>query len=467
MSISFRPRLPKQARAGPEAVAAQVCDYTKHRNALGAQRLLIFAAALVLQAFYVGAEYVAVSVVLIIISEAFDGRTFQQARSLRTNHPATVRAVLRRVHMGVLHSSLMISFFALSIALAASGGNSFVAMLYLLAVAVFAAMTAHQLGSVMAIRLVIYSITGLAIPFVDVLTAESLFNQNAWFNFLISLFAFYFIVDASVIGLRYHRANRRQLAQLRAENARAVKALDEKARVLSCVKEELYAPLISLRASLDRAETFGPMTDDAMQALATAQRTAARLTTRIDEILEFHECAMNEMSFDFCDVQLARLIAGIVTDARSYALAQGITLKMMPVDMDIIVRADPMRLEQVITDILANAIRLSDRGSEVILRVDATLGHVRIRVSDQGRASVPENRTRALDALTHVPTAEPLYMDGQRPRPNISEQIIEAHGGLMGVEPSEAGGTAFYVQLTRVSPPSPHPMSQPDIVGDS
>jgi signal transduction histidine kinase len=310
MSVSFKSGLLEQGSANPEVVAAHLRAYAERHRMLGAKRLLIFAVALVLQAFFVGEEYVAVSTILIVLSEAFDSRTAKHAVSLRADLPASVRAVLRRVHMGVLYSSLMISFFALSIAFAAAGGNSFIAMLYLLAAAVFAAMNTHQLSSALVIRLCVYGVAALVIPFADVLLAEGLFGQTAWLTFLTSLFVFYFIIDGSMIGLRYYRTNSQQLAQLRAENARTIKALDEKAQVLSMLREEVRTSLTSIRASLNVAGMLGPMPQNAIQALNTTQRDAARLTTQIDELLDFHEVEMNEMTFDFCDVQLARLIAG-------------------------------------------------------------------------------------------------------------------------------------------------------------
>ena len=464
MSISFKSGLLEQASADPEVVAAHLRAYAERHRMLGAKRLLIFAVALVLQAFFVGEEYIAVSTILIVISEAFDSRTATQAGSLRADLPASIRAVLRRVHMGVLYSSLMISFFALSIAFSAAGGNSFIAMHYLLAAAVFAGMNTHQLSSALVIRLCVYGVAALTIPFSDVLPAEDLFGQQAWLTFLISLFAFYFIIDGSMIGLRYYRTNSRQLAQLRAENARSIKALDEKAQVLSILREEVRTSLASIHTSLDAAETLGPMPQDALQAFTTAQRDAARLTTQIDELLDFHEFEMNEMTFDFCDIQLARLIAGAVTDARSHAQPHGIALKMLPVDTDILLRADPMRLEQVITDLLANAVRLSDRGSEVTLQVTATPKEARISVCYKGGEMATANHTRAFETSGQLQTLKPRQMETQKPRLKVSKQIIEAHGGLLGFEPHETGGAVFHVQLNRVSPPPPHPINHPDAV---
>ncbi len=457
MSILFRPRILARACAEHDAAAARLHAYAERQTSLGARRLLFFAVALVLLAFYVGSEYVAVSTILIIISEAFDGRTSRQARNLRDDNRPSIRIVLRRIHMGVLYSSLMISFFALSIAFAASGGNSFIATLYILAAAVFTATNAHQLLSALVIQLFFYGMTALAIPFADVLSSEGLSDQNAWLVFFTSLFAFYFVVDASNMYRRYDRDNRCQLAQLRSEKARAVRALDDTAHALSIVRNEVRAPLTSIRTSLGMASASGPLPKVAMQALTTAQRNTARLATQVDELLDSHAFKIDEMTFDFRDVQLARLVAAAVTNARSSARAHGSTLKMLPVDTDIIVRADPRQLEQMITELLYHAVSLSTRGSEVSMCVAATPEHVRINISDQGEEMDTAYRTPEFTISRQLQSVAPRPKEGKSSRLAVYKQIIEAHGGLLGMDYRKRGGIEFYVQLIRVLPSSPAP----------
>jgi signal transduction histidine kinase len=230
------------------------------------------------------------------------------------------------------------------------------------------------------IRLVTYGATFLAIPLSAVISAGTVFDYEAWLAFFTSLFVLYFIVDCYVIGLRYYRINRRQLYQLRAENARANKALDAKTEFLSTVSHELRTPLTSIRASLDMAlaGAFGPLPEKSTQVLGIAQRNTAKLSTLIDELLDLQKIEVGKMNFDFCDVQLASLISDAVADNQSYAQELDVTLKMLPVDTDLFVRADPMRLEQVITNLLSNAAKFSNPGSQVTLGVSATPKQVRI-----------------------------------------------------------------------------------------
>jgi signal transduction histidine kinase len=419
---------------------------------LGAQRLLIFAVALVLQAYFIEVEYVAISVVLIIIAEVFDARTFAQARALRTGDAVALRAILRRMHMGAAYGAGVVSFLSLSIAMGQTGMNFFIPMFFLLAAALFAAMNNHQLLSALVIRMIIYGATFLAIPLLGVISTQHSFGHEAWLHLFTSLFVIYFIADCSAIGMRYYRTNRRQLAQLRLENARANKALDAKTEFLSTVSHELRTPLTSIRASVDlaMAGALGPMPEKSTQVLGIAQRNAVRLSALIDELLDLQKIEVGKMKFDFCDVQLAGLVADAVNDNRSYASELDMTLKVLPVDTDINVRADPMRLEQVITNLLSNAAKFSDPGSEITLAVTATDDQVRISVSDHGMGVDSADHDRIFDSFSQLDNSNIRKVNGTGLGLNISKRIVEAHGGLINFEPNEGGGTVFYVELARL-----------------
>lgn len=454
MSIFLRSGLTGRASADPESTVAQIHDYAKRGLALGAQRLMIFAAALLLQAVYISAVFAAISLILIVIAEVFDRWTFIQACKLRGEDTSGLRRILRRIHIGALYGACVVSFFALSVAVLQADTNTFVPMFFLVAAAVFAAMNNHQLISVLVIRLAVYSVTFLTIPLMDLVVAGAAASQEIWLNFFTSLFVLYFILDCSTIGLRYYRTNRSQLVQLRIENQRARDALASKTEFLSTISHELRTPLTSIRASLDMAlaGAFGPMPEKSSQVLGIAQRNATRLSKLIDELLDLQKIEVGKMKFDYCETQLASLISTAVADNRAYAQGLDISLKMLPVDTDLYVRADPMRLEQVITNLLSNAAKFSDPGSEVTLGVTATPEHVRISVSDQGIGVDPADKSRIFDSFSQLDNSDTRRFTGTGLGLNISKRIIEAHGGTIDFEPNEGKGTVFFVDLARIMP---------------
>lgn len=451
-----------------EAIVAQMHDYAERGLALGHQRLLIFAAALVLQTLYLGATFGAISLTLILLAEVFDGRSYGLARRVRAQDPAHVRFVLRRLHVGALFSSGVVSFFALSLAFAPTGTPYLLPMFFLICAAVFAAMNTHQLVSVLAIRLVAYGAAFIAIPLLDLLPAQGGPTQGTWINLLTSLLVLYFIIDGSNVGLRYYQTNRRHLTQLTLENNRAKAALAAKTAFLSTVSHELRTPLTSIRASLDMAlaGAFGPMELRSSQVLGIAQRNAHRLATLIDELLDLQQVEAGKMKYDYCDVSLAGLLGDAVVDNNAYARELEVTLSLRPVAKDIYLRADPMRLEQVVTNLLSNAAKFSDAGSTVVISATATTDRVRISVADQGAGVAPADRTRIFDSFSQLDNTDSRKFSGTGLGLNISKQIIEAHGGVIDFEPNEGGGTVFFVDLARITPQglAGGPRSAPQVV---
>lgn len=451
MTIFFKPSLSGQASADPAATVAHIHEYAKRGLALGGQRMLIFTTALLLQAFYISVIFATISAVLIAAAETFDKQTFTQARRLPVDDPAMLRTVLRRIHIGACFGACVVSFFALSASFAQSGTQYIMPMFFLVGAAVFATINNHQLVTALVIKLVIYGATFLAIPLLELIASGASPGHETWLNFLTSLFVLYFVADCSAIGLRYYRTSIRQLEQLKIENARANAALAAKTEFLSTVSHELRTPLTSIRASLDMAMSgaFGPMPATSNKVLVIAQRNSHRLSALIDELLDLQKIEVGMMKFDFSDVQLSKLISDTVSDNRSYAQELEVSLTMLPVDTDIYVHADPMRLEQVVTNLLSNAAKFSDPGSEVSLGVIATHEGVRIEVSDRGIGIDPADHGRIFDSFSQLDNTDIRKVNGTGLGLNISKRIVEAHGGKIGFEPNIGGGTVFFVELSR------------------
>jgi signal transduction histidine kinase len=450
----FKSKLGEQAFANPDETIVRINDYTERGLALGPQRILFFAAALVLQAFYLNIFFVAISTILIIVAEIFDVRTFKQAREVSIADVKGLKRTLRRIHVGALYGSCVIGFFVLSVAFSKADTTLLMPMLFLFAAAVFAATQSQFLTSAMAIRLIVYATTFIAIPLIDLITSGAGAHNEELLNVITSMFVLAFVLKFFFIWLRSHRINNQLLEKLRIENKNVSTALAAKTEFLSTASHELRTPLTSIRASLDMALAgpLGPLPPKATQILVIAQRNAVRLSKLIDELLDLQKIEVGMMKFDFCDIQLTDLLSDTVTDNRSYADELGVTLAMLPSDASILVHADPMRLEQVITNLLSNAAKFSDPGSVVTLNAVATDTLVRINVCDQGVGVDPADRTRIFDSFSQLDNSDIRKVNGTGLGLNISKRIVEAHGGVIDFEPNEKHGTTFFVELERLHP---------------
>lgn len=452
MRLFFKSGLVDQNSPHTDVTIAQVRDYAERSQHLNLRRLMIFAVATVLQSLVIGQAFALIAIVLVGLAEIYDRRTFEIARKMGDADTSRLGPVLRRIHIGTIYGAGVVSYFTLTVAFAPGDTQLFMAMCFLIAAALFTAMNNHQLVSVLVIRLAIYSATYLSVPLLAlIMSAPEAVGVNL-INLCISLFVLYFILDSSVIGLRYYRTNKRQLDQLRHENRRANTALAAKTEFLSTVSHELRTPLTSIRGALDMAVggALGRMPDKSHLALGIAKRNASRLSKLIDELLDLQKMEVGKMQFDFCTVQLASLVADAIADNHAYAQELDITLKMLPVDTSLFVRADPMRLEQVITNLLSNAAKFSPPGSEVILSVSSTEQGVRISVSDTGAGIAPADRVRIFDSFSQLDNSDVRKINGTGLGLNISKRIVLAHGGHIDFAPNETQGTIFFVDLARL-----------------
>ncbi len=453
MRIFSRPGTGDRPGHDPETTVMQMQDYAARGMTLWPQRLLIYAAALVLNVFYRGLAFAAVCMILILLGEMFDARSFVLARRARADELAALRATLRRIHIGAFYGATVISFLVISLAMAGDGASPFMPMMLLFSAAVFAAMNTHQLLGALLIRLTVYGITFVLVPLLGLFFSGTAPTLETGLYLLTSLLMLYFIADCSVIGLRYYRANRGQMAQLRVENTRANAALASKTEFLATVSHELRTPLTSVRASLDIAMggALGALPERTAQLLSIAQRNANRLGKLIDELLDLQKMDVGMMRFEFRTVQLAPLLSDALADNSAYAQDLDVRLKMLPVDTDIHMRADAMRLEQVITNLLSNAAKFSPAGSEVILAVTATQTQVRISVIDNGAGIDPADRARVFDSFSQLNSGDIRKVGGTGLGLSISRRIIEAHGGIIDFAANPRGGTIFFVELARTA----------------
>ncbi len=115
------------------------------------------------------------------------------------------------------------------------------------------------------------------------------------------------------------------------------------------------------------------------------------------------------------------------------------TLPMFPVD--------PVLIDQVVSNLLENAVRFSPAGGEVVISVAPWRSAVQVRVADQGPGIAAEDRDRVFEAFTQLGAAAPGCGGGSGLGLAISRAIVLAHGGRIWIEGAPGGGTAVVFEL--------------------
>jgi PAS domain S-box-containing protein len=239
---------------------------------------------------------------------------------------------------------------------------------------------------------------------------------------------------------------------LREANAR----MDE---FLHTATHELKTPVTALQANVQLSAP--PQTGRAMaealqvpvQLLARNQQQVRRLTRLVDELVDAARIQAGKLEIRPAPCDLAEIVWETVTEQRAVRPERTIHLtSAVPEGQPVPVEADADRVGQVLTNFLTNALKYSSEESpvEVVLRVEGSVaGDVaRVSVRDHGPGIPTEEQVRVWERGHRVPGIEASSEGvGLGLGLHISREIVERHGGKVGVESVVGEGSTFWFSL--------------------
>jgi signal transduction histidine kinase len=230
---------------------------------------------------------------------------------------------------------------------------------------------------------------------------------------------------------------------------------------LGGVAHDLRNPLLTLRLTLAVVHNDdGPLPPEPAirQAFARTERQLGRLERMIHDFLDSAriESGALELQLEVCDMR--DLIPQVVDLFQSTSAAH--QLKSEAPSDPVHVRCDPLRIEQVLINLVSNAIKYSPSGGEVAVRVTREENHVRVAVCDQG-IGVEEADRVAIFRPFGRSGASRETIPGVGLGLYVARRIAEAHGGSLDLESAPGRGSTFALRLPLVAaaPPATTPRS--------
>lgn len=224
---------------------------------------------------------------------------------------------------------------------------------------------------------------------------------------------------------------------------------DQQRRNLTAdVAHELRTPLHIIQGNLEGIldGVYEPTTEH-INATLDETRTLARL---VDDLRTLSLAEAGQLPLTWEPIDVAELLADVSTSFSGQAEAAGIDLRVETEGdpSDLTVSGDVGRLDQVLSNLLANALRYTPAGGVVALQAQPTDSGVRIVVRDTGEGILPENLPYIFDR----------FWRGDRSRSHagragsglglaIARQLVQAHDGRISVESKPEQGTAFTIEL--------------------
>ncbi|HQU92224.1 MAG TPA: ATP-binding protein [Pyrinomonadaceae bacterium] len=216
---------------------------------------------------------------------------------------------------------------------------------------------------------------------------------------------------------------------------------------LSNISHELRTPLTSIMAFVETLEDGA--IDDAennRRFLTVIRRNAERMHVLIADILELSLIESGNVSIDKGDVRLAHLIDEIF-DSLSTKADQREILLLHQVDPDARVFADHGRLEQMLTNLIDNAIKFNRASGTVEVTLRQTPGRSTISVFDTGEGIMAEHLNRIFERFYRRDRGRTREVGGTGLGLAIVKHLARLHGGEVTVESDLGRGTAFHIEL--------------------
>jgi two-component system, OmpR family, sensor histidine kinase BaeS len=250
-------------------------------------------------------------------------------------------------------------------------------------------------------------------------------------------------VEAGEIGTQVPERGPSEVRSLaRAFNAMSSRlAANEEARrtLLADVSHELRTPLTVMQGTLEGVlDGVYPADEAHLRPILDETRVLSRL---IDDLRTLSLSEAGALRLYREPTDLMALLAEVVASHRATADEIGLELDLEASDLTPI-SVDSARVRQVVTNLVANAMRFTPAGGRILLAAFASDGAVTIRVSDTGPGMAPDDVEHAFDRFYRSPGSS-----GSGLGLSIARNLVEAHGGRIGLRSEPGAGTTVEVVL--------------------
>jgi PAS domain S-box-containing protein len=257
-------------------------------------------------------------------------------------------------------------------------------------------------------------------------------------------------VTRDMTEVRAAEERERQLVIERQARVLAEEALRSRDRFLAIASHELKTPVASLQVAvesliLNREQGMldEPRTERGIERM---DRAVKRLAMVLGELLDVSSLERGATTFNFADVDVSRIAAEVIERFAGVEAQGRIEADLQPA----VIRADAIRIDQVISNLVDNALKYSDAPTPVTVRVSTIPDGALIEVSDQGIGLGLDTASGLFEPFSRATNAADI--PGMGLGLFITREIVERHGGHISGTPAADRGTTFRVMLPKQPP---------------
>ena len=218
---------------------------------------------------------------------------------------------------------------------------------------------------------------------------------------------------------------------------------------VSTVSHELRTPLTSIRGSLSLIESgaMGEVGEKVTPLIKIALNNSERLILLINDILDIEKIESGKMDFELVNTDINDLIQQSVEEMDGYAKEHDVFLNFEKFNDFIQIYVDKNRMQQVLTNLISNAVKFSPKNDTVTIHIIPTKQRVRVEVHDNGPGIPEEFKKQIFQKFAQADSSDTKQKGGTGLGLNITKAIIEKFGGNIGFISPEGKGTTFFFDI--------------------
>ncbi len=242
---------------------------------------------------------------------------------------------------------------------------------------------------------------------------------------------------------------KRMEAALHEQNSRLQELDALKSNFISTVSHELRTPLATIMGYTEFLEEQigGHLSPDQRSFVSQILLGARRLELLVDDLLDFARLESGSLRMNCQESDLVQNVREVAESFVPLARAKSIALHVRLPEQPLPLRVDGVRIAQVITNLLSNALKFTPPGGEISLSLACTAEAACLEVQDSGIGISREHHPYIFERFYQVDPSTTRIHGGAGLGLPISKALIEAHGGRIGVRSQEGQGSTFWFTL--------------------